>query len=138
MDFRCSSMGLAELAHQGIDRQLAGNSGRPATVRRRGHSTGRCTRRCPQGRTTVDIRYRQGGLAFGQHHRLMGALLVRNPLLTLKSLGARLHPITSVYCEYFLCDYLSGQASNRDEVENVSVEWVQMPKLTKFIPADRI
>jgi len=55
-----------------------------------------------------------------------------------KSLGARLHPITSVYCEYFLCEYLSGQAINRDEVENVCVEWVQVPKLTKFIPADRI
>jgi len=55
-----------------------------------------------------------------------------------RSLGARLHPITSVHCEYFLCDYLSGQASNRDEVENVSVEWAPISKLIKFIPADRI
>ncbi len=52
-------------------------------------------------------------------------------------LGARLHPITGVFCEYFLCDYLGGTAENRDVVENVSTVWVERDVLPNFIPADR-
>jgi 8-oxo-dGTP diphosphatase len=33
---------------------------------------------------------------------------VREPL------GTRLHPVTQVFCEYFLCDYLTGTIENRD------------------------
>ncbi len=52
-------------------------------------------------------------------------------------LGARVHPITRVFCEYFLCDYLGGTAENRDVVENVSTVWVERDALPNFIPAAR-
>ncbi len=52
-------------------------------------------------------------------------------------LGARLHPVTRVRCEYFLCDYIGGTVENRDAVENVSATWVRRDMLTSFIPADR-
>ncbi|MBE1606342.1 8-oxo-dGTP diphosphatase [Actinopolymorpha pittospori] len=55
-----------------------------------------------------------------------------------QNLGTRLHPLTHVYCEYFLCDYLAGTAENRDVVENVDVTWVQRGDLTRFIPRDSI
>lgn len=55
-----------------------------------------------------------------------------------RSLGARLHPVTNVYCEYFLCDYLGGTVENRDMIENVSATWVPITKLTKFVPVDTI
>ena len=55
-----------------------------------------------------------------------------------RRLGARVHPITNAFCEYFLCDYLGGTAENRDVVENVSVTWVDRAKLTDFIPAGTI
>jgi 8-oxo-dGTP diphosphatase len=54
------------------------------------------------------------------------------------NLGSRLHPITHVMCEYLLCDYLTGEAENRDIAENVSVTWAPTSQLTRFIPADRI
>lgn len=53
-------------------------------------------------------------------------------------LGSRLHPVTSVYCTYFICDYLSGTAENKDVVENVDVAWVRREQLTRFIPEDAI
>ncbi|MFJ9617846.1 NUDIX hydrolase [Streptomyces noursei] len=53
-------------------------------------------------------------------------------------LGNRLHPITGVLCEYFLCEYLAGQATNSDAVENVDVMWVPTKAVTRFIPADTI
>ncbi|WP_206074376.1 NUDIX hydrolase [Antribacter gilvus] len=49
-------------------------------------------------------------------------------------IGARLHPVTGVYCAYFHCDYLAGEAENRDLVENASVTWAPITSLTKFIP----
>jgi len=52
-------------------------------------------------------------------------------------LGTRLHPITRVLCEYFLCDYLSGTAENRDVVENMSVMWVERDTVTDYIPPGR-
>lgn len=54
------------------------------------------------------------------------------------SLGTRLHPDTGVQCLYFLCDYLAGDATNRDAIENVDVTWVPKAELTRFIAADRI
>lgn len=56
----------------------------------------------------------------------------------IRPIGNRLHPITSVFCEYLLCEYLAGDAANLDVVENVSVVWIDKTKLTRFIPADRI
>ena len=53
-------------------------------------------------------------------------------------IGSRIHPSTNVQCEYVLCEYLSGDAENRDEGENVSVTWAATSRLTRFIPAERI
>lgn len=53
-------------------------------------------------------------------------------------LGSRLHPVTNVYCSYFVCDYLSGTAENRDVVENVDVAWVRHEELTRYIPIETI
>lgn len=55
-----------------------------------------------------------------------------------RRLGMRLHPITSVYCEYHLCDYVAGEASNLDAAENTCVTWVEKENLTRLIPLDRI
>ena len=54
------------------------------------------------------------------------------------SLGSRVHPLTGVDCEYFLCDYLAGTVENRDALENVDAIWVPKREITRFIPADRI
>lgn len=53
-------------------------------------------------------------------------------------LGERVHPISRVFCAYFLCDYLAGDPANLDPDENVAVTWVECAEITKFIPADRI
>ncbi|MEQ7125345.1 NUDIX domain-containing protein [Actinopolymorpha sp. B11F2] len=53
-------------------------------------------------------------------------------------LGGRLHPISKVYCEYFLCEYLSGEIENRDILENVDVTWAKIDQLTRFIPRESI
>lgn len=53
-------------------------------------------------------------------------------------LGGRLHPVTGVYCDYFLCEYLTGTLDNRDPVENASVEWVSRETVTRLIPTDRL
>ncbi|MGZ3147955.1 NUDIX hydrolase [Lentzea chajnantorensis] len=55
-----------------------------------------------------------------------------------RHLGSRLHPITQVYCEYLLCEYLAGEAQNIDTVENVSVIWTPSDRLTRFIPTETI
>ncbi|WP_329794071.1 NUDIX domain-containing protein [Lentzea sp. DG1S-22] len=55
-----------------------------------------------------------------------------------RHLGSRLHPITQVYCEYLLCEYLVGEAQNMDAVENVSVIWAPSDRLTRFIPAETV
>ena len=39
---------------------------------------------------------------------------------------------------YFLCDYLAGEAENRDEIENTSVLWAPRENVTRFIPKQRI
>jgi 8-oxo-dGTP diphosphatase len=53
-------------------------------------------------------------------------------------LGSRIHPATGVLALYQLCDYLTGDAANLDEVENMAVAWVSRADLPRFIPADRI
>lgn len=53
-------------------------------------------------------------------------------------LGTRLHPVTGVIASYFLCDFLAGEATNRDQLENMDAAWVATAALTRFIPADRI
>lgn len=55
-----------------------------------------------------------------------------------RHLGSRLHPVTNVYCEYLLCEYLGGEAQNMDVAENVSVTWTPSNRLTRFIPAENI
>lgn len=53
-------------------------------------------------------------------------------------LGNRIHPVTGVVAEYYACDYLAGEATNRDSVENVDVTWVPRSAVTRFIPTDKI
>jgi 8-oxo-dGTP diphosphatase len=55
-----------------------------------------------------------------------------------ESLGQRVHPMTGVLCHYFRCEYLAGEASNQDVIENASVDWVTREAVTRFIPEDRI
>jgi 8-oxo-dGTP pyrophosphatase MutT (NUDIX family) len=51
-----------------------------------------------------------------------------------RKLGERLHPATSVYCEYHLCEYVSGQAVNLDPSENTAVTWIEISRLSRLIP----
>lgn len=53
-------------------------------------------------------------------------------------LGSRLHPATGVQASYFLGEHLTGEASNRDPLENVDVQWVPIGALSRFIPADKL
>lgn len=55
-----------------------------------------------------------------------------------KQIGSRVHPKTGVLALYFACQYLAGEAVNRDPVENVDVTWAPLAALTRFIPADQI
>ena len=57
---------------------------------------------------------------------------VRSPL------GSRVHPVSGVECDYFLCDYLAGSVENRDVLENVDALWVPKHDVTRLVPADRI
>ncbi|WP_328336787.1 NUDIX domain-containing protein [Streptomyces violaceus] len=53
-------------------------------------------------------------------------------------LGERLHPNTRAMCDYFICDYVHGEAVNGDSSENVAVVWAPIRELSRFIPTDRI
>lgn len=53
-------------------------------------------------------------------------------------IGSRLHPVTGVMCDYWWCEYLAGDAENRDTVENAGVTWAPRRDLTKFVPRDNI
>ncbi|MFD5910265.1 NUDIX domain-containing protein [Streptomyces massasporeus] len=53
-------------------------------------------------------------------------------------LGERLHPYTRAMCDYFICDYVHGEAVNGDSSENVAVVWAPIGELARFIPTDRI
>lgn len=55
-----------------------------------------------------------------------------------RHLGGRLHPVTGVMASYYLCEHLTGEASNRDQQENIDVTWVSRSALIRFIPAERI
>lgn len=55
-----------------------------------------------------------------------------------RSLGRRVHPITNVICEYWLCDYVAGEATNIDADENISVTWINKDKLPRIIPSDQV
>lgn len=55
-----------------------------------------------------------------------------------KHLGSRLHPVTGVRCDYYICDYLAGDAGNLDPDENVSVIWAPRSAVTRFIPPEQI
>jgi 8-oxo-dGTP diphosphatase len=55
-----------------------------------------------------------------------------------QSLGDRVHPLSKVHCEYFLCDYLAGNAENADVAENLSVTWVRREQVDNFIPTEAI
>lgn len=53
-------------------------------------------------------------------------------------LGERLHPVTRAFCDYFICDYVHGEAVNGDSSENVAVAWAPIEELGRYIPTDRI
>ncbi|HTE57010.1 MAG TPA: NUDIX domain-containing protein [Kofleriaceae bacterium] len=53
-------------------------------------------------------------------------------------LGERLHPVTRAYCNYYLCDFVRGEAVNGDASENADVAWAPIAELSRYIPADRI
>ncbi|WP_433051157.1 NUDIX domain-containing protein [Dactylosporangium sp. CS-033363] len=55
-----------------------------------------------------------------------------------RELGSRIHPVTGVFAEYFLCVYLAGQVENRDTDENVDAIWIPRQRVTDFIPPERI
>jgi 8-oxo-dGTP pyrophosphatase MutT (NUDIX family) len=53
-------------------------------------------------------------------------------------LGERLHPVSRTYCDYFICDYVHGEAVNGDASENVAVTWAPIRDLPRFIPTEKI
>ncbi|MET7429603.1 NUDIX domain-containing protein [Streptomyces flaveolus] len=55
-----------------------------------------------------------------------------------EQLGSRIHPVTGVVAEYLSCEYLMGEAANRDPIENAEVAWVPRKQLTRFIPEQSI
>ncbi|MER7008604.1 NUDIX domain-containing protein [Dactylosporangium sp. NPDC000555] len=55
-----------------------------------------------------------------------------------RELGSRVHPVTGVFAEYFLCAYLAGQVENRDTDENVDAIWIPRQRVNDFIPPERI
>jgi 8-oxo-dGTP diphosphatase len=52
---------------------------------------------------------------------------------TADHIGGRLHPVTGVLCDYFLCPYLAGDAANLDNIENAAVTWAPRCDVAKFI-----
>lgn len=53
-------------------------------------------------------------------------------------IGSRLHPVTEVLCDYYGCDYLAGDATNLDTVENAGVTWAPRREIAKFVARDKI
>ncbi|MGH3949952.1 MAG: NUDIX hydrolase [Pseudonocardiaceae bacterium] len=58
--------------------------------------------------------------------------------LAVRSLGSRIHPVTRVYCDYVLCEYVVGATTNADAVENEGVTWADRSQMTRLIPAQWI
>ncbi|MDR7278383.1 NUDIX hydrolase [Catenuloplanes atrovinosus] len=56
----------------------------------------------------------------------------------MRPLGSRIHPVTGVFAEYFLCSYLTGEVANRDTDENIDAVWIPRQRLGEFVPADRV
>ncbi|GIM87947.1 NUDIX hydrolase [Salinispora arenicola] len=54
------------------------------------------------------------------------------------TLGNRIHPLSGVFCEYFLCDYLAGSVQNKDPDENIDAIWAPRDSVTRFIRVDTI
>lgn len=52
--------------------------------------------------------------------------------------GARLHPVTGVTCDYYLCEYLGGTAGNLDPAENSDVAWALRSDVTRYVPRETI
>ena len=52
--------------------------------------------------------------------------------------ASAIHPATNVLCEYLLCTYVAGTASNVDVVENADVSWLSTTALTQLVPAEQI
>lgn len=55
-------------------------------------------------------------------------------VLSLRELGARVHPATKVWCRYFACRYLAGDPVNGDPTENAAALWAPVHQLTTFVP----
>lgn len=55
-----------------------------------------------------------------------------------RTLGSRVHPLTRVHCSYVFCEYLAGDPTNLDPVENTDVLWAPIDRLPKFIPLTAI
>lgn len=53
-------------------------------------------------------------------------------------MGSRIHPVTAVHCDYLVCDYLSGEAVNRDPVENSAVVWLTRRHVLSVIPEEQL
>jgi 8-oxo-dGTP pyrophosphatase MutT (NUDIX family) len=58
--------------------------------------------------------------------------------LLARELGSRVHPITNVLCDYFLCEYVGGEIKNMDVAENVDLTWTDRTTLTRYIPATQV
>lgn len=54
------------------------------------------------------------------------------------TLGNRIHPLSGVFCEYFLCDYLTGSVQNKDPDENIDAIWAPRDSISRFIRPDTI
>jgi 8-oxo-dGTP diphosphatase len=55
-----------------------------------------------------------------------------------QNIGSRVHPTTAVHCSYFMCCYLAGLVSNDDPIENISVIWTPLKRLTSFVSRKNI
>jgi 8-oxo-dGTP diphosphatase len=53
-------------------------------------------------------------------------------------LGERLHPRTRAFCDYYLCDFVHGEAVNGDASENAAVAWAPIADLARYIPEAQI
>ena len=53
-------------------------------------------------------------------------------------IGSRVHPVTGVQCDYYWCEYLAGEAENRDSVENAGVVWAPQNQLNRFVPRENV
>lgn len=53
-------------------------------------------------------------------------------------LGERLHPRTRAFCDYYLCDFVRGEAMNGDASENADVAWAPIADLARYIPEAQI